>query len=262
MKLGFVVVLFNPSRDQVENFEFLCKIWDTVLIDNSGEPLLCPPMNYLHVGFGKNLARAKNKGFEYLREKKCSHVCYLDQDASLTELDKFFFKSLNMPKFVSAPKKLISRIKFGRPNVIPIANGCIYSLNAHADLGGFDEALLIDCVDEDYILKGLKRGYSVDFNEGSYLEHSHEIGTLNRVQALGRTFYFSIHPGWRVRLMFRNRIILSWRYKAVMSRYVYICARDILGFFFQKQDAIKLLGAASLGIISGLRFCVVRAIKK
>lgn len=91
-----------------------------------------------------------------------------------------------------------------------ITSGTLFDLEVWRKLGGFDEDLFLDLIDTDYCLRAHAAGYCIAVATGARLEHRR--GAKRPVRAFGSTWWPAFMPPFRLRLLYRNRLLLFRRH--------------------------------------------------
>jgi len=87
-----------------------------------------------------------------------------------------------------------------------IQTGTLWSVDALANVGGFDEELAIDAVDAAACLALREAGYQISIAPGTTIEH--RIGNSTMVSLMGRNVMVTRHARQRRSSMLRNRLRL------------------------------------------------------
>lgn len=180
--IGLVIVLYNPNFEILYKgigslYDFVDKI---VLVDNSPNPIFpdlksFPKTHYIALNGNEGIAFAQNRGIQYLIDNGVNYILFSDQDSyiegsnviklinaykRLTDHDikvgsvgcVFINKQNNKPY----PNKLgeIQSFKLGDNEIMETysvsSSGSLISKMALLEIGGFDEKLFIDGVDNEW----------------------------------------------------------------------------------------------------------------
>ena len=176
MKLPVVVVLYNPTKENIENISVYKETVDKVyVIDNSDDDIQRVKSDNLveYIKFGKNkgIAAALNEASKRAIREKYKWLLTLDQDSKITS------KNIeDMKKFINSTKEKniglvapyqdigleITKSDKDYQDIIEVmTSGSIINLKAYKKIGGFKDWLFIDCVDTDYCMNLHKNNYKV-----------------------------------------------------------------------------------------------------
>lgn len=135
-----------------------------------------------------------------------------------------------------------------------ITSGSLFSLEAWRRLGGFDDSLFLDLVDTDFCLRARRAGWRIAVSASARLIHSR--GTKKPVRHLGRVFFPSFTPPFRLRLLSRNRLRLFARHGAREPAWVAYelayAAKLFADIFFLENAKLAKLAACLRGTLDGL----------
>lgn len=232
MKLGIVIVLFNPDAQHVYRIveTFLQSGVPVSIIDNSPEPIgldVKDKCHYLHYPQNVGIAHAQNEGLRELFSNGCHRVMLLDQDSTVTPNDLFELSdqftqiSYSSPIAAIGPSILCEfsntlsspmiQREYSQGKSIKqvrqiIASGMLISSEAFKTVGEKEAALFIDGVDHEWCWRAAKKGLNVYKSESVVMRHRQGD---DRVRVFGVNF----KQGAPVRLyyQFRNIITLSRR---------------------------------------------------
>lgn len=179
-------------------------------------------INQENIGIAKALNQTAfislNQGYEWLLT--------MDQD-SYFQSDHFFTAfgrskiqnaAIFCPTQVSAlaPKCENSDISTEDLNVI--TSGNILNLAIWKTIGGFEEKLFIDEVDNDYCLKAVSSGFKII--RFINIPLIHELGQNKEVTFLFKKYTIITHPPVRAYYIFRNNLYIFSKYKTKFPEFV------------------------------------------
>jgi rhamnosyltransferase len=131
-----------------------------------------------------------------------------------------------------------------------ITSGSFVRLDIFRQIGGFQEDLFIDSVDDEYCMRARARGFAVI--EATAFGTEHKIGAPKIVQFLGKPRSTSNHSPTRRYYMARNRSTLAARYFLRDAAWSALLVKSLLRevvfiAMFEERKAAKLK-ATALGI--------------
>ena len=232
MKFGVVIVWFNPSSEHFDNLEAHIKQCEYVcVVDNSAERYhitLNSNVHYIHNSNVGGIAGAFNRGGDWLIENGVDYFYTFDQDSVVPDdfyerMNEFTLNnnaSISCPnfydvnsktygKFVKLSKFYFSITDDNRTHFCISSGMCIKS-SAFIGLKKFDESLVIDHVDTDFLLKALNSNLDVFYNKDVVLNH--QIGKRYSRNFLGVNFKPNNHNHIRKYYIVRNGVYLSIKY--------------------------------------------------
>lgn len=190
--IGAVVVLYNPTRNEIYNINtYKDKVDYTVIIDNSNntnkeqvDNIVGISESVIYYSEYKNLGLAKgfNIGINLLIENGCEWALLLDADSRLSSDILTFYKRViieNDEKFIA----VLSPVHiFDRSNNKPykgyrdvdwtMTSGCLFNCEIFKRQNGFMEELFVDGLDIDYCFKSHENGYRIIECGESVLNHN------------------------------------------------------------------------------------------
>lgn len=228
MRVVLVIPLFNPDEAAWGRIITQSALVDhTVVVDDSPEEspnagarakAEGAGMTYLANPQNLGIAAALNRGISYAASHwpGCA-VLTLDQDSSVADTfvrtaTALLGESRGMwlilvPQFVAGEAQQC--LRFGQLRgepMEPIQSGMVFSTRLFDRLGGFDEALVIDGVDTDFVLRARNLGVGITAVEGAVLQHS--LGRERRVIWGPWSFGSAWHSPQRRYFITRNRLAL------------------------------------------------------
>lgn len=91
-----------------------------------------------------------------------------------------------------------------------ITSGSLFWLPAWEQLGGFDDGLFLDLVDTDFCLRARLAGFDIAVSAAARL--AHRRGAKEPVRRAGRTWWPAFMPPFRLRYLWRNRLLVATRH--------------------------------------------------
>lgn len=260
MKIGAVVILYNPNEEVVDNILTYANIVDELyVIDNSegcNKPLLdnsgLSKVGYRYIGLGKNygIAKALNVGINIAISEKCTWVLTMDQDSGfenniISIYREYLKNNLSENIGILAPAYLTDRINDQHSNETKILSRVMQSANLvncqiYQNVGPYEEKLFIDCVDYEYCLRLEKFGYKIVECSAARLNHSPAETKYIKI------FKFKYAYGWaspiRYYYQIRNLYYLIRKYKDIymIALLIYKFSKVLL-LFGNKRQYLKYM---------------------
>jgi rhamnosyltransferase len=236
-KIAGVVIVFYPDFKKllfnietfINNVEQLFVVFNSPVSSdeverlNLGYPKVQLIFNNENIGVAATLnqtaTKALNLGFEWLLT--------MDQD-SYFQTDFFFiaFESNRNKEDIAifCPNSDLSSVSIIEDSDVveemldTITSGNLLNLFIWKTLGGFEEKLFIDEVDNDYCLKAVSNGYKILRYRNIRLIH--ELGRKKEVTFLFKKHTIIIHPPFRAYYIFRNNFYIFNKYKREFPEFV------------------------------------------
>lgn len=234
------IVTFNPDIERLnENLQAIVPQVDHVFVYDNGsadEKAITELLSSLgctfDIHFAKDndgMAKALNGLAAAAREKGFEYLVQLDQDsvATHTMVETLLAFAADDVALVS-PRirdRGESEVQYDRPGVFPvrrvITSGALLNLAIHEEVGGYDERLFVDLVDNEFCYCVRSHGYTVlRCNDADLL---HELGKKEHAFAYPKWFkgegfklqhlYRSNHALWRRKDIGRSAAIILDTYK-------------------------------------------------
>lgn len=260
--IGIICVLFKPSFENIEAItERLADtenvIW--ILVDNTPFQYInyefqsTNRIKYIPLSDNKGMATAQNMGIKEAKNIGCTHLIFFDQDSAWPSVYiKNIYTEYNTIKNIDDKIGILGPIivnkytntsyktelkndilKFAKVTSV-ISSGSIIEISTIDRVGGMDDALFIDFIDNEWCWRAKSKGYNIYMSANVELPHSVGNGV--------RTFFgisVIISAPVRYYYKYRNTILLlsrsyvptGWKIKSVVRRlfellYVPIISND------------------------------------
>lgn len=265
--IGAVVVLFNPSIEEVININtYKDKVDHVTVIDNSEEnhyglvdSYVSMDSNITYYTEQKNLglARAFNVGINLLKNKGCDWALLFDADSKLgSDIVSIYQGAIEKYKdekvAVFAPMHVFERSRnkpyHGYRDVDwSMTSGWIVNIEVFMKQKGFFEALFVDGLDMDYCFRSHENGYKIVECGDAVINH-HPAETKS---FLG--FKYGIASPFRYYMQARQLIWCWHRYKRgkMLLIYLYKWAKVIFLFPNKKNYMKNMIQGTRDGIRLG-----------
>lgn len=278
-----VVPLFRPDGQCLEGIRRLAdQVAHVVLVDDGSPEDPAPLVGLLgranvrlvRLGANHGIARALNEGIRIaLDELAAGHVLTMDQD---TVLD---------PDYVRSARRALGLLRDGGLAVAAVAagvvdgkptpsqddvgglpfrtthetvqSGLVFPAETIRALGPFDESFFIDCVDTDYILRGVSRGLPTVVVPGCRMQHAMGAGIRVRLPFpfRRRDRVVPYHGPVRRYYITRNRVRLVARHARHSPRWAVRQTgeqtRSAVADLVFGADRVALLIATMAGTVDG-----------
>lgn len=227
--IAAVTVLYRPDTEVLDNVRAVADQVDHVfVVDNTETPdpafvealVSLPKVTYVPLGDNMGIAAALNRGMEHIRDAGYPWAITMDQDsrpregmvATLAHCADVAAESpigLITPIHVQPTKPGRKPFIGYRAAVTAMTSGNLLSVEQWGLVGGFDEGLFIDQVDNDLCLRMHRAGAAVlrcgealiDHNLGDMVKHAGIV-----------TVYASNHSPIRRYYIARNRFVMLRRF--------------------------------------------------
>lgn len=243
------ITLFNPEIERLKlNLESILPQVDTVfMVDNGSDNIddiedlilnyrnIVLIKNSVNFGISKALnqlcAAAEDEGYEWillLDQDSVSEDNLIEKYSRYTSMDKV---AILTPFIDDENEADIIKSKLEKP--FEQVHRCYTSasltnLSVWREVGGFDEAMFIDCVDFDYCTTVEKAGYVIIRDNEAVIHHilGHatevrafmKIGRIFNIQKLKKPFYTYNHSPLRTYYYARNIKYYTYKHKDFINR--------------------------------------------
>ncbi|MWB99878.1 glycosyltransferase [Agromyces seonyuensis] len=253
-----VVPTFRPEHETVEHLALLSTLVDRVIVvdDGSGsaadavleEVSALAGVDVVRHERNSGIARALNTGVERALADDADYVLTLDQDTALPAdyvqrcLETFARASdatrlgiVATDRVNGAPAIPSSWSPEGL-GLVPeaIQSGMLVSRDCLETAGGFDERLVIDCVDTEYCIRVGDLGFRIAIAEGADIRHA--LGEMVPYRPFGRlarnrngTFEYQYHSPFRQYYIVRNNVDLVLRFAGSHGRWTLAVVKRQIG---------------------------------
>lgn len=275
--LFIIVVLYNPSKQQVDRLIKLSANYHVIAVDNtcSDKMTYClqkKGLEHIVLGENKGIAKAQNIGIERCKTLNAKYVLFLDQDTvidmtfpKLLLNDYLFLSSSSSAVIAIGPevydKDTMSTYK-SYENVnkrekklicVPtlISSGTLMPIDAFTKVGLMEEKLFIDYVDHEWCWRASANGYKcyMDMN----VRIAHKVGN-NTISLCG--FPFIVSSPFRYFYQYRNSLWLMRRCYVPFDWKMKTFFRNLIALFFipwHSSAPWNIVKNMIKGILIGLR---------
>jgi rhamnosyltransferase len=248
-----VVVTYHPNYDRLTRLLSALRpqVADVIIIDNT----------QVNVG----IAAAQNVGIKEAIARGAKHVALFDQDSvpapdmlgvlrtALVDLERSGEKIAAVgPNYWHGSGLKISGSSPTRVDLI-IASGCLLSVQALRDVGLMNEALFIDLVETEWLLRAKQRGWNVYQCPSAMMEH--QLGDGDIRIWLGKWHHVPEHSPLRHYYYVRNSVYLSTHSSLPLGWKLSSLKRLLLRFFAfgtRRDHAAMMLAGVRDGLLGKL----------
>jgi rhamnosyltransferase len=174
-----------------------------------------PGVTVDRLGANRGIGHALNRAVRYAEANGYRWLLTMDQDsvAHRAMIAAYAEAITKDPTLVclapSIRKNGVASAAHDGPIDYAITSGNLVHVDLFAEIGQYDEAFFIDCVDFDFSLRVRRAGHQVHRVARALLEH--ELGEAVRAPAMARRFYARHSPARRY-YMYRNFLYMARRY--------------------------------------------------
>jgi len=277
------VVLYNPEIDLLkQNLEAINPQVGTIIAVDNGSSnldgvqaaLVGLPIHWVVNSLNQGLAKALNQvvdtagalGFEWVVTLNQDSICDPDMVAEM-------LPGVADGVMMVAPR-VIDRGFIGKdpPAALPtqdfedihrcITSGALTRVAAIKALGGFDNRLFVDQIDNDISLRGIERGYRIVLANKAVLNQRYGQTSIKR-RVLWRTVRYHHYDAARIYYQQRNLVYVCRRFgKLYVPHPVFFAtvrqpAAFAIKIVFQPDQRLRRLGSFFHGFFDGLRMSKV-----
>lgn len=228
MKLAGLVVLYNPSKQIMNNLNNYLRFVDKLyVVDNSENSIfnkryvLNKNIDFYYQNKNLGMAKALNIGCRKAIDDGFKWLMTMDQDSVFNKntVDKLcdYIENVDVSKtYIVSPwlnTKLLDERpveKISHPDDV-MTSGSIMNLDLYKKIGGFKEWLFIDGVDIAYCYDANRLGYHIDRVNDVCIEHS--LGNIKIYKVFWKKILCTNHNYIRKYYMQRNYCYLREEYK-------------------------------------------------
>nr|WP_281959677.1 glycosyltransferase [Enterobacter mori] len=283
MRVGVVIVWYNPTEEQIKNVYNLSNIefLRVCVADNSKEKaaeeakeLAKHSIDYVHNGNHGGIAGAFNRGIECLTHDDRIDIFFtMDQDSDIqpeyykkmyefmtttgSEIacpDFFDRNAQTHGTFVDLTPYSYKVVKEGS-TVFCISSGMGITKKAWTKIGNFDERLIIDHVDTDFCLKAYAENIKIHVNYEQCLNHA--IGEREKNYLFGVCLKPNHHSYVRKYYIVRNGTYLAIKNfqhaKGYFTLNILRVVHEVACVVLYEKHKLKKLKYMALGLIHGIR---------
>lgn len=248
IKLAAVVVLYNPSDDNIKNInKYIDEVNNLYVIDNSEDDTIrikeTKKIKYIKYYDNKGIATALNDAAKTAIDNNYEWLLTLDQDSEITskiikDMKRFLLDSKIDRIGLISPYHDIDTIdeipEENYTDIIEImTSGNIINLAAYQEIDGFKDWLFIDNVDTEYCMNLHRHNYKVLRLNKIIMKH--HLGDYKVHHFLGKDYRVSNHSAIRRYYMVRNSLYINDMYKDIYNEYCSFLIR------IQKGQAKRVL---------------------
>lgn len=274
--LYIIIVLYNPTNEQISHLKKLATAYNIVAIDNSEKTSLSQDeiserVCYIPLMNNCGIAKAQNVGIIKCKELRAKYILFLDQDTKINldvpnklltdfiSLEKYSkkiaalgpsVKNIDTNKYYKKGSKTLVKENYLICSSL-ISSGMLIPVTAFDDIGFMDEYLFIDYVDHEWCWRAASKGYycymdlSVNIN--------HKIGK-KAISICGLSFIISA-PN-RYYYQYRNSILLITKKYVPWKWKIKTCIRNIIQpliiLWFCKQPLLSFKYMLK-GVLAGIK---------
>lgn len=235
-----IIILYNPSEEDIGNAESVAKTYRGVIVDNSDLPFTKDSkigrMHYVCNKANKGIAEAQNIGMRIMLRECVSHLVFFDQDSRFghdyPSLIANEFKSIkkdipNLAMLGPTVKRkdsgeeyrsAIHKDRYASSDFIlrrdVISSGSCISADAIRTVGMNDERLFIDYVDYDWCWRAASKGMVCGITPNVSIAHKvgqREIRIGRQVVIISKPFRYFYQYRNYLWLLRRKYVPLQWK---------------------------------------------------
>ncbi len=193
-----IIILFNPSGEDIAQAELMATLWEGVIVDNSDTPFTphdrIGKMRYICNKANLGIAEAQNIALRnILSDTNASHIVFLDQDSrmpadypsaicsefirirqkhpSLALLGPTVINKTSQKEYKSAIHHYSSDdLGYSRRQQIICSGSCVLT-EALQKVGMMDSSLFIDYVDFEWCWRAISKGYECGITSNVSIRH-------------------------------------------------------------------------------------------
>lgn len=268
MKLAGIITLYHPDKNVLSNIEtFLNQLDILYVLDNTENPDVLTREMFSEIGkveykaFGGNMGIAYAMNYALKAVKGYDFLLTMDQDSYfLPGMMAKYKQKVEEQEKINPQKAGVYSVNFD-PRVDAVVPGCkkidvaitsgsMIPVDIATKIGGFDENLFIDEVDNEFCYRVKKNGYDILEFPSIILKHS--LGHQTFHQILGFHYNTFNHNALRKYYMTRNRIYVLRKYPEIRCWYIKKIIKDIIKVVLAENDKKHKINYIIKGMKDGI----------
>lgn len=266
LKVAGVTVLYHPDKEIISNiFSYLNQIEHLYIVDNSDviNPIVNKLKEHSNITFIENsenigIASALNLSAKKAIEEGYDLLLTMDQDSTISNnlvsnMVKEFAKDekigiiapfvVHMENPKEPDNQRLEKV------MVAMTSGCLISLRAYKEIGGFLDEFFIDYVDNEFCLRMNVYGYNV--YQLNSVKVFHRLGAIESKNFIFRKVFPTNHSPLRWYYRTRNRLYFYKNYKKYYPDYIrfdkVVFFKDFIKILLYEKDKIKKINMIILG---------------
>ncbi len=268
MKLAGIITLYHPDKNVLSNIEtFLNQLDILYVLDNTENPDVSTREMFSKIGkveykaFGGNMGIAYAMNYALKAVKGYDFLLTMDQDSYfLPGMMAKYKQKVEEQEKINPQKAGVYSVNFD-PRVDAVVPGCkkidvaitsgsMIPVDIATKIGGFDENLFIDEVDNEFCYRVKKNGYDILEFPSIILKHS--LGHQTFHQILGFHYNTFNHNALRKYYMTRNRIYVLRKYPEIRCWYIKNIIKDVIKVVLAENDKKHKINYIIKGMKDGI----------
>lgn len=268
MKLAGIITLYHPDKNVLSNIEtFLNQLDILYVLDNTENPDVLTREMFSEIGkveykaFGGNMGIAYAMNYALKAVKGYDFLLTMDQDSYfLPGMMAKYKQKVEEQEKINPQKAGVYSVNFD-PRVDAVVPGCkkidvaitsgsMIPVDIATKIGGFDENLFIDEVDNEFCYRVKKNGYDILEFPSIILKHS--LGHQTFHQILGFHYNTFNHNALRKYYMTRNRIYVLRKYPEIRCWYIKKIIKDVIKVVLAENDKKHKINYIIKGMKDGI----------
>lgn len=268
MKLAGIITLYHPDKNVLSNIEtFLNQLDILYVLDNTENPDVLTREMFSEIGkveykaFGGNMDIAYAMNYALKAVKGYDFLLTMDQDSYfLPGMMAKYKQKVEEQEKINPQKAGVYSVNFDSrvDAVVPgckkidvaITSGSMIPVDIATKIGGFDENLFIDEVDNEFCYRVKKNGYDILEFPSIILKHS--LGHQTFHQILGFHYNTFNHNALRKYYMTRNRIYVLRKYPEIRCWYIKKIIKDVIKVVLAENDKKHKINYIIKGMKDGI----------
>ena len=272
------IMLYNPDIERLtQNINAVLQQVDMIIfIDNAStntdelrKTFVDGRFAWINNSENRGVSGALNQLVEFAAKNDFEWILTLDQDSicGANLVNELYGFIQNFDNVAMVSPRIVDRNleRIGVTYDIPssqveeismcITSGCLTSVKAILNLGGFNERLFIDQVDHDMCLRLKRSGYRILRANTVELLQEYGQDTVRR-KLLWKTIIYHIYPPMRIYYQTRNQLFMVRKYSHEFTEHpfkyaLYLFIRFGVTFIYE-PNRLKRLSAFIRGYVAGL----------
>ena len=248
IKIGAVVVVYNPNASVVDNIKTYAKDMEMVYVhDNSEiknevferEVKKISNVIYYFPGENQGLCVPFNKFYRMAVNQGMDWMVTFDQDSAasegMTEKMRAFAESTECKDTIGIISPTVNELDNSSIKQdslytyydLVIQSGAMHRISMMGQIGSYNEDLFIDMVDCDYCVRCRIKGYHIVRLNNAVLLHNQSDGDVKKCFSEGKMLYIGKFSSARYYYRFRNTLYSYDKYHKIDPIYGLVCLNTL-----------------------------------